>query len=165
MKGHGSARPSRILLNLTIELITKFDLLISCAVKSFSIALYRKHVMKLQLKMRKKQSKERRRRKMNSVQLSGRLTRDLELRRLDNSNQTAVVNFILNKRAILQNASAVVFTHNHPSGDSQPSHEDILLTNRLEDCGKILGIRLLDHIIIGDVYKEDYYSFKEEGLL
>ncbi len=69
------------------------------------------------------------------------------------------------KRAILQNASAVVFIHNHPSGETEPSHEDIVLTNRLEECGKILGIRLLDHIIIGDEDRENYYSFKEEGML
>lgn len=69
------------------------------------------------------------------------------------------------KRAILQNASAVVFIHNHPSGETEPSHEDIVLTNRLEECGKILGIKLLDHIIIGDEDRENYYSFKEEGML
>ncbi len=69
------------------------------------------------------------------------------------------------KRAILQNASSVVFIHNHPSGETEPSHEDIVLTNRLEECGKILGIRLLDHIIIGDEDRENYYSFKEEGML
>ncbi len=69
------------------------------------------------------------------------------------------------KRAILQNASSVVFIHNHPSGEAEPSHEDIVLTNRLEECGRILGIKLLDHIIIGDEDRENYYSFKEEGML
>ena len=69
------------------------------------------------------------------------------------------------KRAILQNATSVILTHNHPSGDSQPSHEDIVLTNRLNECAKILGINLMDHIIIGDAYIEDYYSFNEEKLL
>ncbi len=58
-----------------------------------------------------------------------------------------------------------MFIHNHPSGESEPSHEDIVLTNRLEECGKMLGIKLLDHIIIGDEYMNDYYSFKDEGLL
>ena len=66
------------------------------------------------------------------------------------------------KRVLLQNASSVIFTHNHPSGETEPSHEDITLTNRLDECGKILGIKILDHIIIGDGV---FYSFKEEGLL
>lgn len=68
------------------------------------------------------------------------------------------------KRAILQNATSVIFTHNHPSGDSEPSHEDIALTNRLDECGKMLGIKILDHIIIGEGFG-GCYSFKEEGLL
>lgn len=69
------------------------------------------------------------------------------------------------KRAILQNAFSVAFIHNHPSGESEPSHEDTVLTNRLEECGKILGIKLLDHIIIGDEDRKNYFSFKEEGML
>jgi len=52
--------------------------------------------------------------------------------------------------------------HNHPSGESEPSHEDIVLTNRLAECGKILGINVIDHIIIGDGI---FFSFKEEGLI
>ncbi|HAQ39631.1 MAG TPA: DNA repair protein RadC [Clostridiales bacterium] len=69
------------------------------------------------------------------------------------------------KRAMLQNASTVIVVHNHPSGDSEPSKEDIVLTNRLNECGKVLGIKLLDHIIVGDEERENYYSFKEEGQL
>lgn len=69
------------------------------------------------------------------------------------------------KRAILQNASSVILTHNHPSGDPEPSDEDIALTNRLDECGKLLGIKILDHIIIGTEDQEDYYSFKENELL
>ena len=65
------------------------------------------------------------------------------------------------KRAFLQNASTIILVHNHPSGECEPSHEDIVLTNRLEECGKILGVKILDHIILG----EAFYSFKEEGLL
>ena len=65
------------------------------------------------------------------------------------------------KRALLVNASSIILGHNHPSGESQPSHEDIVLTNRLEECGKILGIKILDHIITGNTF----YSFKEEGLI
>ncbi len=65
------------------------------------------------------------------------------------------------KRALLQNASTIILVHNHPSGECEPSHEDIVLTNRLDECGKILGIKILDHIILG----ESFYSFKEAGLL
>ncbi len=64
--------------------------------------------------------------------------------------------------AVASSASSVILVHNHPSGESEPSREDISLTNRLDECGKILGIKILDHIIIGDGV---FYSFKEEGLL
>lgn len=64
--------------------------------------------------------------------------------------------------AVLNSASSIILVHNHPSGESEPSQEDIVLTNRLDECGKILGIKVLDHIIIGDGV---FYSFKEEGLL
>ncbi|MDN8848151.1 JAB domain-containing protein, partial [Staphylococcus aureus] len=50
--------------------------------------------------------------------------------------------------------------HNHPSGDTTPSKEDISATNRLRECGEILGIDLLDHIIIGD---HTYMSMVEDG--
>jgi len=66
------------------------------------------------------------------------------------------------KRAILQNASSIALMHNHPSGDPEPSSEDLQMTKRLEEAGKILGIRILDHIIFGDDY---FFSFKEEGLI
>ena len=66
------------------------------------------------------------------------------------------------KPAILSNAAAVVLGHNHPSGDPQPSHEDKALTKRLVDAGKLLGIEVLDHVVIGD---STYYSFTDEGIL
>lgn len=66
------------------------------------------------------------------------------------------------KEAIENSSSSIILVHNHPSGESEPSHEDIVLTNRLAECGKILGVRIIDHIIIGDGV---FYSFKEEGLL
>ena len=65
------------------------------------------------------------------------------------------------KRAILQNASSIALMHNHPSGDPIPSIEDLQITKRLEEAGKILGINILDHIIFGDYF----FSFKEEGLI
>lgn len=57
-------------------------------------------------------------------------------------------------------SNAIVVLHNHPSGDTTPSKEDISVTNRLRECGEILGIDLLDHIIIGD---HTYMSMVEDG--
>ena len=65
--------------------------------------------------------------------------------------------------AILANAAAIVAGHNHPSGDVQPSREDRALTTRLSQAGKLLGIQMLDHIIVGEEGK--YFSFADEGLL
>ena len=67
------------------------------------------------------------------------------------------------KTAILSNASSVAFIHNHPSGDPDPSQDDIQITNRLVECGKLFGIELIDHVIISDDGK--YESFKEKGLI
>jgi len=67
------------------------------------------------------------------------------------------------KAAILGNAAAIILFHNHPSGDPEPSHEDRQLTRRLTDAGRILGIEVLDHVILGDEAR--YFSFKERGLI
>ena len=67
------------------------------------------------------------------------------------------------KAAILANAAAIICGHNHPSGDVQPSSEDRAITHRLAEAGKLLGINVLDHIIIGSAGK--YFSFADEGLL
>jgi DNA repair protein RadC len=64
--------------------------------------------------------------------------------------------------ALLSAAAALVFIHQHPSGDPEPSREDIELTTRLQDGAKLLGIRVLDHIIIGE---DRYISFADRGLL
>ncbi len=66
------------------------------------------------------------------------------------------------KAAIRESAAAVIFIHNHPSGDVKPSQEDILLTRRLVQAGEVLGIQVLDHIIIGD---GSHFSFRDNGLL
>lgn len=66
------------------------------------------------------------------------------------------------KGAILANAASIIGGHNHPSGDVQPSREDRALTTRLYEAGKLLGIQMLDHIIIGH---NNYFSFADEGLL
>lgn len=65
------------------------------------------------------------------------------------------------QKALLANAVSVIFMHNHPSGDPNPSREDIEITKRLGEAGKILGVEVLDHIIIGDTY----CSLKEKGYL
>ena len=67
------------------------------------------------------------------------------------------------KAAILANAAAIVCGHNHPSGDVQPSREDRAITKRLVDAGKLLGIDVLDHIIIGR--EGVYFSFADENIL
>ena len=65
------------------------------------------------------------------------------------------------KTAILGNAASIVIGHNHPSGDTTPSNEDLNITKRLIDAGKILGINLIDHIIVGS--DGEYTSLKERG--
>ncbi len=64
--------------------------------------------------------------------------------------------------AVRESAAAVIFIHNHPSGDPAPSREDREITGRLKEAAEILGIKVLDHIIIGD---GSYFSFVESGLL
>ena len=67
------------------------------------------------------------------------------------------------KRALLQNASGIILLHNHPSGDPTPSEEDLDITNRLIEAGDLLGIRVLDHLVIGD--ESNYISFKQKRLM
>lgn len=64
--------------------------------------------------------------------------------------------------AVRDSAGAVVLVHNHPSGDPRPSDEDVAVTRRLVHAAELLGIRVLDHVIVGD---GKYSSFKESGLL
>ncbi len=64
------------------------------------------------------------------------------------------------KEAMRRSAASIICFHNHPSGDPNPSREDIDVTQRLTECGKIIGIDLLDHIIIGD---QKFVSLKEKG--
>lgn len=62
--------------------------------------------------------------------------------------------------AILSEAHAVMFVHNHPSGDPTPSEADDILTARLVEAGKILGVQVLDHVIIGS---HEWYSYADHG--
>ena len=65
------------------------------------------------------------------------------------------------QQALLNNATSIIVAHNHPSGSVHPSSEDIEVTKRLREAGKVLGIDFLDHLIIGD---NDYKSLSEEGI-
>lgn len=65
------------------------------------------------------------------------------------------------QKALLANAVSIIVMHNHPSGDPTPSREDIEVTKRLVEAGKIVGVEVLDHIIVGDRYS----SLKEKGYL
>lgn len=64
--------------------------------------------------------------------------------------------------AIRESAHGVIFTHNHPSGDPEPSADDIALTRRLVEAGELMGIHVIDHLIIGD---NSYYSFADNNML
>ena len=65
--------------------------------------------------------------------------------------------------AVRNQSAAVIFVHNHPSGEATPSHEDKDCTDRLVKAGQILGIRVLDHLIIGAY--GNFFSFADSGLL
>jgi len=64
--------------------------------------------------------------------------------------------------AVAMSAASIVLAHNHPSGDPTPSEEDLAITRRLLEAGRILGIDLLDHVVVA---RESYASFKERRLL
>lgn len=66
------------------------------------------------------------------------------------------------KEAVKRSAASIICAHNHPSGDPTPSQEDIQVTKRLNECGKIIGIEVLDHLVIGD---RKFISLKEKGYL
>ena len=71
------------------------------------------------------------------------------------------------KPAILASAASIIIIHNHPSGDPEPSADDIAITNRIAKASSIMGINFLDHIILGfeaDEFK-GYYSFKQNNMI
>lgn len=75
-------------------------------------------------------------------------------------NQTLIHPRDIFKEAYLLSATAIICIHNHPSGNTAPSKEDIMMTKNLKEVGLIMGINVVDHIIIG---KNSYYSFFENG--
>ena len=66
------------------------------------------------------------------------------------------------REAVQRGSANIIICHNHPSGDSTPSKEDINITLRIKQCGDLMGIKLLDHIIIGN---NNYISLKEKGII
>jgi len=66
------------------------------------------------------------------------------------------------EHALIGNAASVILVHNHPSGDAEPSEDDLAITKRIQEAGKIMGIDVLDHIIIT---KNKVFSFKEKKLI
>ena len=66
------------------------------------------------------------------------------------------------KEAIKRSSASIIIMHNHPSGDPTPSREDINITVRVKECGDIIGIKLLDHVIVG---REKHASLKEKGIV
>jgi len=66
------------------------------------------------------------------------------------------------KTAVKRSAASIILAHNHPSGDPSPSREDIDITHRLVEVGRLMGIEVLDHVVIGE---NKYCSFKEKGLI
>ena len=78
-----------------------------------------------------------------------------------NVNSSIVGTREIFQKALLANAVSIVLMHNHPSGDPSPSREDIEITKRIVEAGKILGVQVLDHLVIGD----QYVSLKEKGYM
>ena len=66
------------------------------------------------------------------------------------------------KKALSRNAAAAIFAHNHPSGVAEPSQADIYITNRLQSALDLVGVRVIDHMVVGD---KEVVSFAEQGLL
>jgi DNA repair protein RadC len=66
------------------------------------------------------------------------------------------------RAAIIENAASVILVHNHPSGNAKPSNEDRSVTKRIAAAGRLLGVKVLDHVIVAE---SGYYSFTEEGEL
>lgn len=86
----------------------------------------------------------------------------MEVVSIGSLNQSIVHPREVFKTALLSSAAAIILVHNHPSGDVAPSNEDKAITKRLAEVGELMGIKILDHIIVGN---GEYLSFVEKGLL
>jgi len=90
------------------------------------------------------------------------VTKYIELVSLGSLTASLVHPRELFRLAIEHSCAAMLIGHNHPSGDPKPSQEDILLTRRLAQGGTLLGIKVLDHIIIGE---DSHFSFRDSGMM
>lgn len=79
------------------------------------------------------------------------------------TDSSAVYPGIIMRNALINSATAIICMHNHPAGDPRPSDNDRQVTRLLVRAGKVLGIRMLDHVIVGD--NSTYHSFAEQGLI
>ena len=86
----------------------------------------------------------------------------LDLVSIGSLNQSIVHPREVFKTSLVTSAAALLLVHNHPTGDPSPSSEDIAITRRLKEAGEIIGIKVLDHVIVGS---DGYLSFVERGLL
>jgi DNA repair protein RadC len=87
----------------------------------------------------------------------------LELVTLGLLDQTVVHPREVFRFAVMKGVKSIILVHNHPSGDPQPSSQDRAITERLAEAGKVLGIQVLDHVIVGE--HGAYYSFQEAGAM
>ncbi|MFA6291826.1 MAG: JAB domain-containing protein [Victivallales bacterium] len=85
-----------------------------------------------------------------------------ELVALGGLDTTCVYPRVIFKRLLMTDSSSVILVHNHPSGQVEPSNDDIRLTSVIKDGCKVFDIRLLDHVIIGE---GTYFSFREKNLI
>jgi len=81
---------------------------------------------------------------------------------VDGLNSAVIHPREVSKAAIRASAAAVILVHNHPSGDPEPSAEDLGITARLAEAGRVVGIEVLDHVVVGD---GRYVSLRERGAL
>lgn len=86
-----------------------------------------------------------------------------EMISLGSLDTTVIYPRVVFKRLLMADCSSVILVHNHPSGQPEPSNDDIRLTTTIKDGAKIFDIKLLDHVIVGDDGK--YFSFREKNLL
>lgn len=100
---------------------------------------------------------------MLTLDNNGNLTGVFEVFRGSSTNCNIDVKEVL-KRALLVNAYAIIIAHNHPSGNTKPSQNDILETDKIERVCQDIGLVLADHLIIG-LEEYEFFSFRENGLI
>ena len=85
----------------------------------------------------------------------------IEYAHIGTLSDTLIHNREIYKSAILSNSKSIIIGHNHPSGDVSPSRADLIVSERVESAGELLGIDMIDHIIVGE---DTYYSLKEKQI-